>query len=206
MMPKLPTNIGGHNCAASRLIAQKKKVIAGICLVGIMVFMWSKVLLNDETAADAKASSASESTLSNTEADCEKLWFVELPNVEGRNDVLNRSFFDSEGWAKFNKEGEDSSNRGEGVTVVKQGEGAEADKKDILRTAEQLRLEAIASGQRPQAFISGKLVSLHGRVAIKSGGRLYEFEVIEIRRNSIVLSCAGVRLVKKMVQPDVAAD
>ena len=72
-----------------QLAVEKKKAIVSFCLIGIMVFMWVRVL-------GSKTPETAEATVTNLEAGKSKselkISFTELPKVKGRNDVLARDF------------------------------------------------------------------------------------------------------------------
>ena len=70
----------------------------------------------------------------------------------------------------------------------------------------ELRLDAILSGKNPQAYVSGMLVSPGGRLAVKHEGEKYEFKVVAINENEVVLECKGVQVKLSMVRPTDSAN
>ncbi len=97
----------GTNSLFSQLAAEKKKSVTALCLIGVMVFMWVRVL-GKKTSEDAEGALMTQevnadSPGSNPEL---KISFTELPKVKGRNDVLTRDFFAAGDWQDFIEDGE----------------------------------------------------------------------------------------------------
>ena len=104
------------NKIVSRLAAEKKKTVCALCLIALMAFMWVRVLFK-------KGPESVEATPTAKKLDSEfKVSFVELPEVEGRNDVLTRDFFAANGWQNFIRDGEGENLAGiKEVSVVSRG-------------------------------------------------------------------------------------
>ena len=81
----------------NHLAAEKKKAVLALCLIALMTFMWIKMF----TRTSPKAAEAGLMTgLMDLETQSEpeiKIPFIELPKVEGRNDLIARDFFASNG-------------------------------------------------------------------------------------------------------------
>ena len=99
---------GNNNNGADRLIghlaAEKKKVVMAVCLVTLMAFMWIRVFLRKTTTAEANAAAVHTNQESVSKPTL-KISYIELPKVEGRNDVITRDFFSSNNWRSFNGKG-----------------------------------------------------------------------------------------------------
>lgn len=171
-------NVSGRNSVIGQFGAQKKKTITALCLIGLMVLMWVRVL-GKRTPQDAKASLMAQVADLNSEAANSqvKISFIELPKVKGRNDVLTRDFFAANGWQGF---------LGEGLLGVKEVSVSENDNGQLVRRiADKLRLEAIGLGENPQAFINDKLLSVGDKLLVRDGVGTYECEVVEIEEDIV---------------------
>jgi len=182
-------NDNGLNRLFSQLAAEKKKTVVVICLLAMMIFMWLR-MFSSKTPESAKASSAPAAT-GQAQSDSEssiKISFVELPVIEGRNDVLTRDFFvvdnidiEVNAKGKFN-----SGNIG---------------KEPILRVVKKIQLKAIELGQIPRVFINDKLLTLGEKFVVKEGEDSYEFEVMDISENIVFCECEGVEVILKLEEP-----
>jgi len=172
----------------SQLAAEKKKTITALCLIGLMVFMWVKVL-GGKTPQSAEATlMAQKANLDTSGVNSElKISFIELPKVEGRNDVLTRDFFAADGWQVM---------RGGEVNVVSK-DGSEG---VVTRIAKKLNLGAIGLGKNPQAFINDKLLSVGDKLLVRDGVNTYECEVIGIEENTVSVRYGEVEIQLKLAQ------
>ncbi len=169
-----------------QLTADKKKSITAICLIVVMAFMWIRMFT--EKKPEAAKAGRSETKMTNEQSVAElKMSFVELPNIKGRNDVLARDYF------SFSEKGLNASNE---VKVVSDEKGSR--EKVVRRIAERLRLEAIGFGQKPQAFINDKLLSIGDKLFIKDGGNKYECEIVEIEENNVLIRCGESLIILKL--------
>ena len=183
-------NVGiKNNKLVRQLGADKKKTVTAICLVLLMFFMWVKALSKDET------NTASAATLNKAkaaqQADKEvKLSFVELPNIEGRNDSLTRDFFSVDNWGNLNR-GSSS-----GVKIFSQNDKEDSVKHIILK----LKLEAIDIGEKPRAFINERLLGIGDTFLINDKDESYKCEVIEIEENKVFLKYEDIEIELKFAQ------
>jgi len=183
----------GTNRLVSRLAAEKKKTVTAICLIAVMIIMWAKVL---SRKSPATAAAALRNEVVNVEgSDLESnISFIELPVVEGRNDVLKRDFFAVGDWQDFirNKEGK---NLNEDVNVV-----SRRNREVVKRVAEKLKLEAIGLDGNPQVFINSKLLSVGDKLFVKDGGNTYECEVVSIEENAVLIKCGEAEITLKLAK------
>ena len=181
---------------------EKGKSMVASCLIGLMILMWVRVFAKKHSPGEAEAAlTAQTESLSGRGRNEVKIRFIKLPEIKGRNDLLSRDFFAVERWETFIKDADGNTNRVEEVNVVVEDDSEQGRRrKAVLRLARQLKLDVIAPGKRPEAFIENTLVSVGDKLQVEDKGRLYEFDVIEIGENEVVLTCQGVRLEIKMLQ------
>ncbi len=192
-----------HGGRASGLIgqlaAEKKKVVATSCLIVVMAIMWFRVLTKQAPEA-AEAALMTEQLSEEGSSDQElNVSFIELPHVAGRNDVITRDFFASDGWRHFDDEQERNLTVIEEVNVVSKNGNEEV----IRKVAEKLKLEAIVVlGNNPRAFINNKVISVGDKVLIHDGIEPYECEVIkiDIEENNVVIKCREAEVTLKLTQ------
>jgi hypothetical protein len=175
----------------SQITAEKKKSIIALCLIGMMVFMWVK-MLSSKTPNSAVASVTSEAAggeLTDSES-LRSVIFVEIPSVEGRNDVLTRNFFAADA--------ADEENTGTGgkVSLVSREEF----KKIGNRILEKIKLEAISLGRNLQAFINGKMLTVGDKLEVKDGEKKYEFEIIGIEEEKVFMRCGEIEITLKLTE------
>jgi hypothetical protein len=180
----------------NRLAVQKKKTVLALCLITLMAFMWIRVLTRKAPQA-AKAGLLAGQMNVETQSESElKISFIELPQAAGRNDVITRDFFDSDGWQDFvDGKGRKSAGAEEVDIVSKNG-----DQEVIRKVAEKLRLEAIVSSENPLAFINDKVLRVGDKLLIGDGVDKYECEVVEIKENTVVMRCRESRITLKLAQ------
>lgn len=180
----------------NQLAVQKKKTVLALCLITLMAFMWIRVLTRKAPQA-AKAGLLAGQMDVETQSEPElKISFIELPQAAGRNDVITRDFFDSDGWQDF-VDGQGRKSAGvEEVDIVSK----EGDQEVIRRVAEKLNLEAIVLSENPQAFINDKLLSVGDKTLIGDGTNRYECEVVEIKENTVVMRCRESKITLKLTQ------
>jgi hypothetical protein len=113
MKQNLRNSGNGGNRLFSQLAAEKKKAIIAVCLIAVMVFMCVRVAGRKVPQRAKAAVTAQEVTESQANSEL-KISFIELPKVEGRNDVLTRDFFAVDNWRDFMRSGEGKSSGGIG--------------------------------------------------------------------------------------------
>ena len=87
MKQNITNNGNAANRLISKLAAEKKKTIIALGLIAVMVFMWVRVL-GKKTAASAQASPRLPEAAANQPNSQSKMSFIELPKIQGRNDIL----------------------------------------------------------------------------------------------------------------------
>ena len=182
------------NRLVGQLVAEKKKTVCALCLIGLMVFMWVRVLgkTGPQGAQAALIVREPAGSQSNSEL---KISFIELPKIKARNDVLTRDFFAANGWRDLLGDGGKLTNVGEvggGAGDI----GREVDR----RVVEKLELEAIMSGESPQAFINDVLLSVGDKLPVRDGDNKYECEVIGIEADRVFIRCGQTEVQLKLAE------
>lgn len=199
MRQKVINRGGRANRLIGQLAAEKKKAAAASCLIVVMAIMWAKVLTKQAPEA-AVAALTTEQLNEEGSSDQEiKVSFIELPQVAGRNDVITRDFFASDGWRHFGSEKGRNLAVIEEVNIVSKNGNEEV----IRKVAEKLKLEAIVVlSNNPRAFINDKVVSVGEKVLIRDGVDTYECEVIkiDIEENKVVIKCREAEVTLKLTQ------
>jgi len=171
---------GGIGALLGRLAAEKKKGITAVCLIMVMVFMWSRVLLNKKVQS-ADASIVTGETAGTGSKEGTKISFIELPGVKGRNDVINRDSFAVDNWTDFV--------RTTGGSYGKDGKRNVTDDEAAEPIAEKMKLEVIEVDKIPRAFINGRLLSEGDKFFVEYGNGTCECKVAKIERNAVIVKC-----------------
>jgi hypothetical protein len=197
-------NVSGMGRFVNQLAAERSKTIVGICLVVVMALMWVRVLTGRKAPASVKADIGPGQTATAVQSEPRtRLVFVELPGIEGRNDVLVRDFFSVNRWealARSEKRG--GSFGGEVSMIVGNGGEEYLNRETILQAAKLLRLAVIELGERPHAFINDTLLSVGEKLLVVHEGTSYEFTVVAINGNEVLLTCQGVNIEMKLLQQE----
>lgn len=184
----------------SQLAADKRKTAIALCLIGLMVFMWAKVLgKQGPRSAEAKEQTRQTASGSNSQ---QKISFVELPKVEGRNDALKRDFFAADGWQEFIKSQAVNSDGTKAVNIVSKGGSEEV----VKRVAGKLKLEAIGLSENPEVFINDKLLTTGDILLVKDAGETYECEVVRIEQDMVLIRCGDAEIKLKLMQVNEVVD
>ena len=171
------------------------KTAVACALVSIMVFMWVRVLLGHRPAAAGATPSPRPAASSHPGP--VKVTFVELPRSPGRHDFIARDFFAaSEGsFARRKTAGRYTGTEKE-VPVVSSHSALEV----IQRVARTLKLEAVLWSESPRAFLNDQLLSVGSKLTVKDGTASYEFEVLQIYMDSVLVGCDDMQLTLPLAQ------
>jgi hypothetical protein len=195
-------NPNGLSRLIGYLAAEKNKAIAAFCLISIMGFMWIRVLTGNKNTAEAQFDFTQEQTMMANQSQLNSnIDFIEIPSVKGRHNILIRDFFSKDQWETFiaNNPGGYSSGGNVSMTVGDVGE-KHVDKETILLVAKLLKLTVIELGEPPHAFINDVLLSEGEKLQVKHEGNSYEFTVVSISGNEVLLTCQGVSIEIKLLQ------
>ena len=175
-----------------QLAAEKKKIAVAVCLIVIMAFMWIRMIAKRAPQGAQAAVIAQVAILEGQSEEKLKISFTDMAKVKGRNDVLSRDFFAADGWAAFRDKA-----RGGGTKRV---DLVSADTNEAMsrRIANKLTLDGIVTGRQYQAFINDRLLSVGSKFGITDGDRRYEFEVMEILENMVLIRSSEAEFVLKL--------
>ena len=196
MRKNLRNSSNNVNRLFSQLAAEKKKTVIALCLITVMAFMWVRAFTKRTPQAAGAALVTEQLNIEDRSNSELKISFIELPKVPGRNDVITRDFFASNGWQDFlGGQGQKSANIQEVNIVSKDG------KEEVIRTvAMKLKLQAIVLGVNPRAFINDKLLSIGDKMLIRDGIDVYECELVEIQENMVVIRCREAKITLRLKQ------
>jgi hypothetical protein len=181
----------------NQLAAEKKKAVTASCLIVLMAFMWIRVLSKESPEASEAGLVAEQGNMEDASNQELKVSFIELPQVAGRNDVMTRNFFASNGWRHFEDEQQRNSAVVEEVNIVSKNGNEEV----IKKVAEKLKLEAIVVlSAKHRALINNKVVAVGDKVLILDGIDTYECEVVQIKENTVVIDCRDAEVTLKLTQ------
>lgn len=185
------------------LPAKKAKIIIAVVLVTAMAFMWAKVLLGEKTE-NPKGSALGTVDARNQSAEPDekpavKISYIQLPAVPGRNDVLTKDIFTSRNWTAFDWGNDEDA---ENVEIISQDDGRQMHENNIRQIAEYVTVDAISTDQsgKIQAFIQDDVVSLGDTLTVEHNGHAYEFIVMEIQTDKVVLGWENCTVTLQIAQ------
>jgi len=176
-----------------RLAAEKKKTIMVLCLISLMVLMWIRIFTKKGPEAAQAALAANQVEVKEQGSPRIKISYIELPQIQGRNDVITRDFFDPNGWRGFIPEGKylaDGRQTGIDLNLINL-------RSRLMQAG--LKLEAIELGENPRAFINGRLLSVGDKIVLRDGNDTYECEVSRIERDIVFISYGKIEIQLKLV-------
>jgi len=178
------------------LTADKKRTGFAIALLAIMAFMWFRVLTGNKPGSAEAATGAPQPQAAPAKPP-QKISYLSLPVIPGRNDYINRDFFAARDWECFRQNSRTApSNPGTEVRAA----SADRAQEIIAKLAQKLKLEAVLKSGDPQAFVNDQLYRVGDRLTVRDGPDTCEFEVLQIREDSVLIGCNGTQLTLKLVQ------
>jgi len=192
MRHNIVNNSNGTKRILSHLATEKKKVTLAVCLISLMAFMWVRVFFKKPQAAEG-ALTTDQTKNEQSSNPALKISYIELPEVVGRNDVISRNFFASNGWQNFN-------GRGGNIVSIEEVNVVPGDvmEKVIKKVVQKLKLEAIWIGENPKAYINDKVHSVGDTLLVSDGADRYECEVVEIEDNTVLIRCGKAEVKLKL--------
>ncbi|MBN1510211.1 MAG: hypothetical protein JW955_25410 [Sedimentisphaerales bacterium] len=177
------------------LAVDKRKAAFALALLAIMGLMWFRVLTG-RRPGPAAADTGTSQTPSAVPKPPRNIRYLQLPNLPGRNDYINRDFFAARDWECFRQNSSSLRNPGTEVRAVAPGRAQEV----VVRLGQRLKLEAVLKDGRPQAYINDQLLRLGDRITVRDGPDTCEFEVLRIYEDSVLVGCNGTQLTLKLMQ------
>lgn len=171
------------------LAFNKKKTVAAFSLVALMIFMWIRVLTG-MGPENAGASSGRAGQIPQGQAKKKvEISYIKLPEIQGRNDHINKDFFSAPDWGQFD------SNKNEIEVSV-----SEVSDKDRLarELSEALNVDAIVSGEDKQVFINGRLLRQGQELVVMTKEGQHICEILAIEGNSLTVGCGNITLKLKV--------
>jgi hypothetical protein len=165
-----------------------------LLLIGVMVFMWVRLLLNKspQAASAAEFEQASYERRANQQS---KISFISLPETEVRNDVLTRDFFTVRSWYDFAAGA--SEKRNFSAVGIVSAENADAVAAKIVP---RLKLDVIEMGAKPQVFINDKLLTIGDTLVVDDSVQMYECRIVGIEKNRVLIRCGEAQIQLKLTQ------
>ena len=178
-----------------RLRRGGKKTAVASGLIAIMLLMWVRVFIGHRPAAAAAAPPPSTETLPRQAPAQVKL--IELPKLPGRHDSLERDFFTISERSSFrrNAAGRQAGTEKE-VPVVSLDDPHEV----AQRIAKMLKLKAVSWSESPRALINDQLLRVGSRLTVKDGTETWEFEVLQIYVDSVLVGGKDIQLTLPLAQ------
>jgi hypothetical protein len=127
---------------------------------------------------------------------------VELPRLPGRHDVIGRNFFSLQDSAYFKSlVALPSASTDQEVRVASPDDAHEV----IQRVAQTLRLEAVywSESEKPRAFINNQLLGQGQILTVESVAGSFDFDVLKISENSVLVNCKDVQVTLKLLNVEV---
>jgi hypothetical protein len=180
-----------------RLAVDRKRTAIATCLLAVMAFMWVRVFLNRKpspAAADTPTAQAQPRSAKAPKTVC----YLKLPNTPGRNDYINRDFFAARDWECF-RQVPGSPRQGPGTRM--RDTTSNRDQEVIARVAHKMQLQAVLRDGNPRAFLNDQLLRMGDRFIVRDGPDTYEFEVLRIYEDSVLVGCNQTQVTLKLTQP-----
>lgn len=188
------TKIDRQTAAMARNASQRKKLIVAMVLLSIMVALWVRVFAGKgkPEAASAALAVGQNNPLAVPSGGVE---YIQLPHIPGRHDLITNDVFSAENFSRFHRQDQY-------VTSTKQPDtGDTTEDSPALLAASALRLFAIVNDKTPQAFIENRLFEKGDSFRFMFNSQIYQFKLLDILEDKIVLDCNGVVITKKIPQP-----
>jgi hypothetical protein len=179
-----------------QLAADKKRTGFAIALLAVMAFMWFRVLTGEKPGSVEAATGAPDAQTAPAKPP-QKISYLSLPVIPGRNDYINRDFFAAWDWECF-RQNSRTTPSGPGTEV--RAASANHAQEVIAKLAQKLKLEAVLKSGDPQAFINDQLYRVGDRLTVRDGPDTCEFEVLQVHEDSVLVRCNETQLTLKLMQ------
>lgn len=185
---------GSAGRLAGYLVRDGRKTGIAVALVAVMAVMWLRVLTGQKPQS-AGAGPSSPQRIEAVADDQPSMRFIELPVQPGRNDRIHRDFFTAHNWSDFS-----SGSRSQGTGPKPDVGTVPTDRTEevVAKLARTLQLEAVLWSADPQAFVNDRLVRIGDTLALRDGADFYPFEVVEIQKDAVLVTCGDSRFTLKL--------
>ena len=188
------SNVNNGPKLTGRLPADRKKLFVAVGLIAIMAFMWIKVLTGKSSVKDAAAATDLAAAQQQKHPEVE-ISYIDLPVVAGRNDMLTHDIFDAKGFNAF------TSGKNRVDADISNDDHQRTHQANIRKIAARLKISAIITGAKPEAYIEDKLVSVGSTLPVSYDNRIYRFTVTRISQEQVTLKWKDFVVNLKMSQP-----
>jgi len=178
------------------LLADNKRTVLACSLVAVMAIMWIRILIGHKPGS-AGASPQKQAARTKQDEPTIKTRMVEVPVIPGRNDSIRKDCFKMQDRALFRQS----------ATVPDTGTGTEVptvspnhDKEVIQQVAQTLKLEAVLRNGNLQAFLNDRLLGVGDTFTVERGSRVFEFEVLRIYDDAVLVECNDMQLTLQLAQ------
>ena len=177
------------------MAADRKKTVMAVVLVAIMGVMWFRVLTQRKPGA---AGAATDDALTQGQSEPQiNVRFHELPYIPGRNDRIGRDFFSVREWDGFPGDSDQESTSTDPEVHVTTTDPTQ---EVVARVAQGLTVEAVLWSEDPKAFINDQLFQVGDSITLEDSAESYEFEVVRIEANAVLVRCRERQLTLKLAQ------
>lgn len=180
------------------ILVDGKKTVMASALALIMVFMWIRVLIGRQPGSAAAAVDGNQPTpAGQTTPAPDRIRMIELARVSGRNDSIRRDCFDMQNGALSRlSAGAPSTSTATEVQVV----SPNRDQEVVQQVAQTLKLEAVVRSDSPWAFVNDRMLRAGDTFTVERGADPFEFEVLRIQEDAVLVECKGIQLTLKLAQ------
>lgn len=180
----------------NQLVAEKKKVAMALGLVILMTIMWVRVIVKSGPDSAKASVNVPAVKVEKPKNISNKVEFVKLPVVVGRNDVLTKNIFEVKNWQSFMA----GSNFDLNQIHRKEPTSNEIENSNIEMVSKNLTLDAIELGNNPKAFINGQLLSAGDKFALRIGENVFECQIKEVAENLVLINFNGTDISLRLTQ------
>jgi hypothetical protein len=204
MMHKQGNHSGPVRQIVDQLAAGGKKTVLAVALLAVMAVMWIRVLTGQKPGrASAGSASAQPTAQSSSDEAPLKVRFIELPYVPGRHDTIRRDFFAVADWTPF---GAGAGPQVTGTDTEGQTSDETRAQEVVLKAARNLKLEAVVGVEDPQVWIDDQFLRIGDTISVRADGATYEFEVVRVFQDSVLIGCNDVQLTLNIDQTNQRRD
>ena len=178
------------------LFADSRKTVLACSLVAVMAVMWVRVLIGHKPSSAGAAPAQTQAAKTERSERTARVQMVEVSRIPGRNDSIDRDCFDMQGRTQFQKS----------VAVPNTGTDTEVPvvspnhDEEVKQVAQTLKLEAVLLNDAPLAFLNDRLVQAGDTFTVERGTSVFEFEVLRINEDSVLVECNDIQLTLQLAQ------